>query len=383
MIMRTFFLSAILLANIAFSQTKYNNEYMDALRKIQHTYGKLLKVADSMSAGLSEQEKREAAEFARSAYSLVMESYVDKGNPAKPAFTVWMDPPRKFGGDNPHTIYSQTPVDPAYEYRISGKTGNTIYLGFQVYGYQEGFNLPTANIGLQEITLNADGTAEVYVSKTRPAGAKNWIPLTEGDHALLVRQYFRDRNNIQPANITIQRVDSKPSGKDNYLQRLENADKMLTEYILGTIDICMLLKENALNAYAKPEAQVRAPKYGGSLYPTRDNSYEGFWVSLKPGEAIHLHGRLPKNALYSSYVFYNRWYITPDYRTVNSFLTGDEIKLNADGTYDLYISPEKINHPNWIDTNGKYEGSYASRYLVSSDKDFPAVKLIKISSLKQ
>jgi len=363
-----------------------SNEYIRALDSITMTYSNFIDQVNSLSSGLSEIEQERAAAFLTGTYSLVMESYLDNGNPADPGLTVWMTKYRKFAGDNPYTIYTQAPVNVNYAYKLSGKIFNGIYFGLQVYSLRQGFNLPSANIGLKDLTLNEDGTFEIFISKERPQNVFNWVPLTEGDHCFLVRQYFRERNDIQPATLKIERIDHNEVGTNipltSYLDRLANANKMLTDYIAGTIEINNILRDNAPNHYADPGAQILQPRYGGSMYPTKDNIYQGFWVSLKPGEAIHLHGKLPK-ALYASYVFYDRWYQTPEYRSVNCFRTMEEIVLNPDGTFDLYISPEKIDHPNWIDTGGLYEGSYSSRYLLSETKEFPTVEIIKIKNLNR
>jgi hypothetical protein len=61
----------------------------------------------------------------------------------------------------------------------------------------------------------------------------------------------------------------------------------------------------------------------------------------------------------------------------------DELVLNPDGTYDIYISPEKIDHPNWINTCGLYEGSYSSRYMLSQDREFPTVEVIYIKDISK
>jgi hypothetical protein len=45
------------------------------------------------------------------------------------------------------------------------------------------------------------------------------------------------------------------------------------------------------------------PKYGDSLFPTKDTFYDGFFVKLRPGEAIKLTGKLPDNWVYTSFVF--------------------------------------------------------------------------------
>lgn len=364
------------------NQQKAGNEYVGELLKINKTYADFSKTVDSLSEGLSDIEKERSAFFLVSTYSLVMESYVQKGNPAEPDLTVWMSPTRKFAGDNPYTIYTQAPVDSNFVYKLTGKRGNAMYLGFQVYGYANGFNLPTANMAMKDIVLNDDNTFEIYLSSVKPESAKNWVHLANGDHAFIVREYFKERNSVIPAELKIERVDNSTAPGLSYQKRLEKANGMLKDYILGTIDVCSILKENALNQYASKDAQVRAPKYGGALYPTRDNKYDGCWVSLKQGEALHLHGFLPKNTLYASYVFYDRWYNTPDYRKINCYRTMDEIVLNEDGSFDLYVSPETVNHPNWINTGGLYEGSYSSRYLLSDETRFPEIKVVNIKDIK-
>jgi hypothetical protein len=60
----------------------------------------------------------------------------------------------------------------------------------------------------------------------------------------------------------------------------------------------------------------------------------------------------------------------------------DEIVLNEDGSFDLYVSPETVNHPNWINTGGLYEGSYSSRYLLSDETRFPEIKVVNIKDIK-
>ncbi len=309
------------------------------LGKINQTYQEMLSYTDSICSAYSSEEQRSASHFMTSIYSLAMECYVDKGDPAHPDFTTWMHPWRKFGGDNPHTIYRQVPVNEKYSYKVTGKAGTAFYYGLQVYGYAQGFNLATNNISSNSLVLNSDGSFEIYLSRTKPASVKNWIQLLPGDHAFLTREYFHDRNNVVPGTFKVERVDSSTEVVSTYHDRLRNAESKIKEYTLATYEITALLKQNSLNHFPAADAPVKAPKYGGALYPTKDNTYDGFWISLKKGEAIHLHGKKP-DARYVSWVFYNRLYTTPDYLNINSFLTDTEVKYNSDGSYDMYISPE-------------------------------------------
>lgn len=357
------------------------NPEVAALQSLNAHFQRLSTVVDSLSANLSPEEQERAAFFLVSAYSLAIQAYVERGNPGNPMFTEWMDPPRKFGGDNPYTIYSQAPINTEFTYLISGKAGSAIYLGFQNYGYAQGFNIPTQGVSLDEMTLNADGSFELYVGKVRPKGARNFLQISDSDHALIVRQYFNKRVGNIPAKFAIKRADNNGSKGTTYLERLHQTDSMMTDFILGTIEVTTLLRESAFNRYPDKNAEVRKPKYGGALYPTKDNHYEGCWVDLKEGEAMRVHGYLPQNTIYASYVFYDRWYNTPTYPEVNCFRTADEIALNADGSFDLYVSPEKIDHPNWLNTGGLYAGSYSTRYLKNKTAAFPSLEIVKIKDI--
>jgi hypothetical protein len=70
------------------------------------------------------------------------------------------------------------------------------------------------------------------------------------------------------------------------------------------------------------------------LFPTLDNVYDGCWLDLARGEALVVTGRLPE-ARYTSFVFYDRWFATPDYRRVGCLVTGQEMVVSDERTYEL------------------------------------------------
>ena len=70
--------------------------------------------------GLGELEAQRALFFLLSAYDLATEMWFQKGDPAAPVLTNWERPWRKYGGDNPTTIYLSAPISPAMTYRLQG-----------------------------------------------------------------------------------------------------------------------------------------------------------------------------------------------------------------------------------------------------------------------
>jgi hypothetical protein len=158
--------------------------------------------------------------------------------------------------------------------------------------------------------------------------------------------------------------------------RIDKAAAYFEAMALSTIEIASLLK---VNTFAPPDAEVRRPKYGDSLFPNRDTYYDGFFVKLEPGQAIKMTGRLPEKWTYVSFVFYDRWYATLDYPQVRCYLTAKDLQFNPDGTYTIYLSAEDPGHPNWIQMGALHEGLYSYRYMLADSNPKPAIDIVTIN----
>jgi hypothetical protein len=135
------------------------------------------------------------------------------------------------------------------------------------------------------------------------------------------------------------------------------------------------LRAAGVNRYPAPDAPIHRPRYTGALFPTLDNVYDGFYVDLDDGEMLRLRGR-PPEARYSSLVFYDRWFNTPDFPAHRCYRTVDELELAADGTYEVLIGPDDPGHPNWIDTGGLREGIFSIRCLLPTERHLPEAEVV-------
>lgn len=128
------------------------------------------------------------------------------------------------------------------------------------------------------------------------------------------------------------------------------------------------------------ENDTPPPKYGDSLFPSRNTSYDGFFVKLEPGQAVKLSGRLPDRWRYVSFVFYDRWYATLDYPQVRCYLTAKDLQCNPDGTYTIYLSAEDPGQPNWIQMGDLREGLFSYRYMLADANPKPDVQVVKLGA---
>lgn len=355
------------------------SDIFETLKNLEITFAEVVSAVDAASAGLSKFERERAMFAVVSAYSLAQEMWLFKADPGKPAFTDWMANGRKTAGDSPYTIYLTTPVSAQYQYRLSGYLGQPTYFGVQVYKQMDGFNVPSTVFSQDDIALEPDGKFEIIVSKERPAGIANWIPLYEEDFLLMTREYRFDPLAQKPVQISIERIDSATGAPPALDQRLQKTAEYFKAIVFSTMEIASLLN---LNQYAPPDAEVRRPKYGDSLFPTKDTFYDGCFVKLKPGEALQLTGKLPGRWVYTSFVFYDRWYATPDYPQVRCYLTGKDLQLAPDGAYTIYISAEDPGQPNWIQTGGLYEGLFSYRFMLADSNPKPAMKIVQIRDIR-
>ena len=323
--------------------------------------------------GLGELEAQRALFFLLSAYDLATEMWFQKGDPAAPVLTNWERPWRKYGGDNPTTIYLSAPISPAMTYRLQGPIGDAVYAGVQVYTRGAGYNAPSANIS--DRRLLGDGRdIDLLIGGDDPGDGRPWLPLVADDFLVMVRLYHEHAPESEAA-LSITRTGGADAAPMSWSQRADRAEEYFRDEIQCTISVTETLRSAGVNAYPPPDAPVHQPRYTGALFPTLDNVYDGFYVQLEPGAALRLRGR-PPQARFWSFVFYDRWFNTPDFPKHRCYLTGADIVLDDDGGYEVILGPDDPGHRNWIDTAGLRDGIFAIRCLLPEQRELPTAEVI-------
>ena len=326
-------------------------------------------------SGLGPLEAERALFFLLSAYDLATEMWFQKGDPSAPVLTNWEHPWRKYGGDNPTTIYLSAPVSPERQYRLRGPVGDAVYAGVQAYTKGPGFNAPSANIS-DTALLGGRSEVDLLIGGRDPGDGTAWLPLVDGDYLVMVRLYH-DTVPVAPPPLSLSCIDAPDGAGLPWSTRAVAAEAFFREAVLSTMSVTEVLRAAGVNRYPPPGATVKAPRYTGALFPTLDNVYDGFYLSLGPGQALRLRGTAP-TARFWSFVFYDRWFNTPDIPAHRCFLTGSDIHLDADGNYEVILGPRDPGHPNWIDTAGLTEGIFAIRYLLPQQRELPVAEVISL-----
>lgn len=351
----------------------HNSPESDLFAGLETSLSEAKALVSEAVAGLGTIERDRASQFVIAALDLAVEMWFQKGDPSAPAFTNWEYPWRKYGGDNPTTSYLSAPVAPGQVYRLVGEVGDATYAGVQLYTRGPGYNAPSASIS-DTALVDASGRVDLMIGGDDPGNGRPWVPLADGDYLLMVRLYYTAPPTGSPA-FGLQRVGGSEIAPLSTAERMEAAVAFFREEVLSSMAVTEALRAAGVNGYPPPDAPVHRPKYTGALFPTLDNAYDGFYVDLAPGQFLRLRGELPV-ARYSSFVFYDRWFNTPDYPRHRCYRTGDEMVLDADGRYEMIIGPDDPGHPNWLDTGGLREGIFSVRCLLPEQKKLPSVEIV-------
>ena len=185
-------------------------EFCDALKRA----GEQIQRADAPSDPFTRAEGyRYLSRLARAG----LEWYVEFNDPAFPVLYRPSHETIKIGADNPDNLYLSARIDGHYDYRVRGTRGTVSALNFATktggYANSNGRMEGSGFIDAKRMRFDADGHFELILSQQPQPG--NWLAMSEDSNQLLVRQTFLDRATEQPAQISIERIESNKGNNGN------------------------------------------------------------------------------------------------------------------------------------------------------------------------
>ena len=302
-----------------------------------------------------------------------LDLFVEASDSDHPAFEHAESPTRKMFADNPDADYFRAPIrlaaGSADRYRITGKLApGTVYVGMLLYG--KGGR--TAARLADRHFARPDGSFEVWISATRPEGVPegSWLKAEGDETAVFVRQYYTDRGAQSPVELRIERPgDLRPDTLDapGLARRYQLARRNLDAVFARTAQAREMVQSIALNRFV--------PIGGEALFPTPDNSYLVMWYRLGADQRMFIRGSAPV-ARYWSFVLYNRWMESLEYRHHRVHRNHAQIAVGSGSRYEMCVGHADPGHPNFIETTGHLAGYVVLRCLLpEGDIPVPAVEV--------
>ena len=312
-----------------------------------------------------------------------LNAFVEHADPNAPVLHRVVDENTKLGADNPDNHYLTAALDGSYEYRIFGRRNDIAYLSFgtQSGNYGQGGGLPpTGYIESDEIDMDPDGNFELVLSSTPQAS--NWLPMTPQTGTLVVRQTYGDRNIETPADLTIERINCPPDGR----QPSQLTAAALDEGLKKTGALVMgapLLFAKWARDFAKHSNELPMFDPDVSLAAGGDPNityYHSHWA-LEPDEALVIEV-MPPECEHWNFQLNNYWMESLDYRNFTIHTNMALAHCEADGSVRLIVAHEDPGLPNWLNTAGHASGTMCFRWVRAAEHPQPGCRVVKLASLR-
>lgn len=314
--------------------------------------------------------------------------------------------PMEIWSPNPYTIYDWAPLAPGRRYRITGKRGSVRYVSFALYSGTEWNGKMPPRIGdwinMLNLECEPDGSFEITIGERRPAGAKNFLEADPDMHSILIRQFFADERNEEPARYMIEVLDHPgPAPRLN--------DSSVAHRLRSVIAFIRETGVDFLKRYDRPFPQLnyeankfdlasldnhhsntgRAVRGGtGFMYINPDHWYLFCNFDLQPGAAL-LVDLVPPQCHWWGLYANNRYMSTFEYTNGGHNLVniGNAV-ADADGVVHIVLSATDHGLPNWIDTGGQLKGTLTIRWTItgidpgeSPSVPLPTTRVVKDSDV--
>ncbi len=281
-------------------------------------------------------------------------------SPHHPAFHLLSN---GFGMDNPDNRYLASPVDPTFDYRITGTRGRLSYLSFaaqnQNYANSSAITGGAGHLHGDELHRAVDGSFAVVASRDEHPG--NWLRLDEASRMVLVRQTRADPTVEDWVDVRIECLGSDdpsppldpaqtPAQLDRIARYAPGAAAWFVEWVRP-----WLHRPNQF-AFADPDEQRLV---GGDPSIVAQSAYWRFG----PDEALVVEITPPRCA-YWNIQLANVWAECLDTRR-QVWRNHTNAVADPDGVVRVVVAHRDPGHPNWLDTAGHRHGTAHIRYVLA------------------
>ena len=311
-----------------------------------------------------------------------LEAFVEYADPARPVLHRVVHETTKMGSDNPDNYYETAQLGGQYSYRIRGQRNTIPYLSFATlighYGKSGGMP-PTGYLEASQMQFEPDGSFEILLSRERPEGGGNWLPMTEETGTLVVRQTFLDRTTEVPAALTIECLDADATPQPLTCAQLDEGLRSASTLVAGA---SLLFAKWAKDFQAHQNQlpmfdQERSNQAGGDpniVY------YHSYWA-LGPSECLVIEVT-PPACEHWNFQLNNHWMESLDYRYFRVHVNKHTARYEPDGSVRIVVAHEDPGVGNWIQTVGHQRGTMCFRWVRASEHPQPGCRVVELADLR-
>ncbi len=309
-----------------------------------------------------------------------LEAFVEHADPMAPVLHRVVHETTKMGADNPDNYYMTARISGEYEYRISGDRRTVKYLGFgtQIGHYGQGGSMPpTGYLEGSEMEIADDGRFTIILSSREHSG--NWLPMTRESGTLIVRQTFLDRENEEPAELSIECISGASQPGRVTPQLIDEGLRSVGTLVVGaSLLFAKWARDFKRHSNQLPLFDPEISKAaGGDPHITYYHSHwrldldEALVIEVTPPECEHWNFQLN-----------NYWMESLDYRYHTIHVNKHTARYQPDGSVRIVVAHVDPGCENWIDTVGHDCGTMCFRWVRAIDHPQPRTRVVKLEEIR-
>lgn len=321
-----------------------------------------------------------------------LELYVENSPGSDVHLVPLIHPTRKGIGDNPDVLYDIAPLDREHAYRIRGRRGDAVYLGFCFYAMSAPGEMARwvfANRTHEDLEIDADGryALEIGADPVTPSGVR----LPAEPSLVIVRRYFTDRDGADRGDVVLEHAGPRPGHEPltegHLAEGLQAAARFVQAICEGPKRLVQIFGARTNELFAPPPQPglsypEDAPGEGIKFYyPTPDAAYPCGWFALEEDRALVVTVRPPESRYWSLHLM-NRWFGSYDDGVPRRSVNSGNAALEPDGSCRVVISGRDPGVPNWLPTAGHPTGFALFRWIMADAAPTPACEVVPLDRVR-
>lgn len=255
------------------------------------------------------------------------------------------------GLDNPDAVYFHAYLRDDATYVVNGRRGTTADLSFQVMsGNYSADAAPGSQAAFddRDFDIADDGTFELRFVPESEVGDEpgpNTFVLGPGAKNLIVREVYDDwteeRGQLRIRRVGDEGVPARVPSRDRLAQQYEIAGKLL----VGSVKTWFAFPH--FFTYQEPVNTLTVPKSTPGGLVSQFSSIGHY--RLDDAQAMVVTVPHCVDGGYQAIQIGSEWYISTDYETHQTSLTGNQAQLDPDGFFRFVVSNRNPGVANWLE----------------------------------
>lgn len=288
----------------------------------------------------------------------------------------------RYSYDNPDNIYRTIPIEGDSRYVLKGQRfgAGPTDVTFSLISNVNSQNTIAYLTG-KDLVVGPDGRYEITIDSEPANGRVNHIQSTSAARQLFVRNNLGDWSLETPDALSVARVGAPPARAPRGdaavgLEAWANLQESIITYGVGAL---------GLKTHLNPVNTLSAPSTSSTLgtLVTQTSAFGHF--RLADGEALVITLRTG-GAGYFVVPVTDPWLVSGDPIRRQTSLNNKQALPHADGSYTFVVSATDPGIHNWLDTEGRHEGTIMVRWQdlpaqVAGEGAGVAVKVVRLADL--